>query len=790
MKLWYKERDMKRKILALFFFLFSCSSFFLYGEDTVEKIEIIGNERVSTETVLYYLSSKEGDFFNEELFKKDFRVLWATGFFANIKIEKADGTTGKIVRIIVEENPVVKTITYKTGRRLKENDIVSKLKEEDRYVMAYSYYSPHKVKEIKKVIEDLLLEKGLMSGTVEAKTNQIGKNEVEILFEIKEGPRMKIGEVVFEGKPKLLPSILRGAMKENKRQNVFWWIAGKDVFKKNKLPEDLENIKKKLQQQGYMEATIGEPRIEEITKRNIFLKKRKMMKIIIPVNAGYRYRVGEIKIEGNKIVSTEGLRRYIKFKEGDIYSTKIREKSIEEIGEIYRNVGYLRAQIIPVESLDPKRKRVNVTFNIYEGEVAYLNRLEFKGNTYTKDKVIRREMLLREGDRFSIALFKDSILRMQQLGLVEIEGEPDVRPNPENPNLMDVTLNVREMQRNNIQFTAGYSGYEGTFIALSYSTVNFLGAGEKLELMLQTGKYIKNYMFGFTEPYFLDLPMNLGFKIFDRSMEYQYLFTRKGKGIDFHIGGRIKGYVRTDLTYSYELIDIKYLSGTGGNYGSSLGPYSYGRGEGEYRVSSITPSIYRSTVNSPIIPTAGSLYLATCKFAGGFLGGGVNMIKPRFEWKHFKPIIGNHVLGLHAEYQFIKSFGESRGIPIWERFFLGGERSIRGYNYYAIGPRQKDPETGQLGSNIGGEKSLVLNAEYIVPFGSSLFFVLFYDYGNAFARDEKINFNNMHTSTGIELRIFVPALRIPFRLIFAYNSPKEFRSESSFNFRFATGTTF
>jgi outer membrane protein insertion porin family len=292
-------------------------------------------------------------------------------------------------------------------------------------------------------------------------------------------------------------------------------------------------------------------------------------------------------------------------------------------------------------------------------------------------------------------------------------------------------------------------------------------------------------MFGFTEPYFLDLPMNLGFKIFSRSMEYRGLFNRKGDGINLHIGGRVKGYLRTDLTYSYELIDIEYFSDTGG-----YGPYSYGGWDGKYRVSSIIPSIYRSTVNSPIIPTAGSLYLATCKFSGGFLGGEVQMIKPRFEWKHFQPVIGNHILGLHAEYQFIKTSEEGPGIPVWERFFLGGERSIRGYNYYSIGPRELNPETGEEGRNLGGEKSLVLNAEYIIPFGSSLFFILFYDFGNAFARDEKISLKNMYTSTGLELRIFVPALRIPFRLIFAYNSPKEARSESSFNFRFALGTTF
>ena len=161
------------------------------------------------------------------------------------------------------------------------------------------------------------------------------------------------------------------------------------------------------------------------------------------------------------------------------------------------------------------------------------------------------------------------------------------------------------------------------------------------------------------------------------------------------------------------------------------------------------------------------------------------MIKPRFEWKHFQPVFGNHILGFHAEYQFIKTYGGGVGIPVWERFFLGGEMSIRGYNYYSIGPR--DPATGR---NIGGEKSLVLNAEYIIPFGHSLFFIFFYDHGNAYARDEKISLSNMYSSAGLELRIFVPALRIPFRLIFAYNSPKEYGSESSYNFRFALGTTF
>lgn len=769
-----------RKSICLLFVLFL--PLLLCAQDTVEKIEIIGNERVTTETILYYLSSKEGDYLNEDLLRRDFRVLWSTGFFSNIRMEKVDGSMGKIVRIIVEENPVIKDIIYKTGKKLKEDDIVNKLKEKDEYILPYSYYDPFKIQKIKTTIQELLIEKGLEAGKVDVKVDRKGKHELDVIFDIDEGPKIRVGEIVFVGKPKLPQSRLREAMKENRKHSILSWIMGKDVFKKNKLDEDLANIKKKLQENGYMEAVVGKPRIEDVTKRSIFFKKQKMKRIVIPINAGYRYSVGEVKVEGNKIVSTKFLRKLIQLREGNIYNTKAREKSVEKIGELYQNAGYLYAQIMPVENLDPKHKKVNVTFNIYEGEVAYLHRLEIRGNTYTKDKVIRREFLLREGDRFSLALFKDSILRVRQLGLVDIEegNPPDIKPNSQDPTQIDVIMQVKELQRNNIQFTAGYSGYEGTFIALSYSTVNFLGAGENLQLMLQHGKRIKNYMFGFTEPYFLDYPVTLGFNVYNRQIIYPYLFDRKGKGVDLIFGARVKGYWRSNLTYTYEYVNIDVPDKQEGGF---YDPYYYRSWEGGFAVSSLLPSIYRSTVDSPLTPSRGTLYLASCKFAGSFLGGDISLIKPRFEWSFFHPVYRNHVVGLHFEYQFIKTIGDSQ-IPIWEKFYLGGERSIRGYDIYSIGPRN------QYGANIGGDKSLVLNAEYIIPVGGPLYAILFFDAGNAYTMDQKINFRNLYTSKGLEMRVFVPALRVPFRLIFSFNSPKVHPEDSNFAFRFAIGTTF
>lgn len=767
---------------AIFLLIFAFLPLLLFSQEIVEKIEIEGNDRVTDETILYYLSSREGDYFNEELLRRDFRVLWSTGFFSNIVIKEDNGTKGKIIKITIKENPVIKNIVYKTGKKLKEGDIVNKLKEKDAYLLPYSYYSSYKVKKIEKTIKDLLIEKGLTSGEVRTEENKIGKNELEIVFHINEGPKIKVGEIVFEGSPKLRSSILRGSFKENKEHGIISWITGKDSFKRNKLSEDLANLKKRYQENGYMEAVIGEPRIEDIQKRSIFWKKQSMKKIIIPVNAGYRYFVGDVKVEGNKIVSTKFLHSLINMKEKEVYSTKTREKAVEDIREVYGDVGYIYTQIVPVENLDPKRKRVNVTFNIYEGEAAYLHRLEIRGNTFTKDKVIRREILIREGDRFSFSFFKNSILRMKQLGLVELQKEPDVKPDPEDPTQIDVTLHVQELQRNNIQFTAGYSGYQGTFVALSYSTVNFLGAGESLELTLQHGKRIKNYMFGFTEPYIFDLPITLGFNIYNRYMIYPYLYDRKGKGADIIFGARLYGYWRTNITYGYEYVDIKLPEGEGDSL--YFDPIYYSMfGLGNYNISSITSSLYRSTIDSPLTPTTGTMYLASCKFAGSFLGGDISLIKPRFEFTFYHPLVKKHVVGFHAQYEFISQIGDSE-IPFWERFYLGGERSIRGYDIYTIGPRS------QQGTNLGGEKSLVLNAEYIIPVGGPVYAILFYDLGNAYARDQKISLKDLYSSAGLEMRIFVPALRVPFRLIFSYNNHRIRADDSNFAVRFAIGTTF
>ncbi|HSA94781.1 MAG TPA: outer membrane protein assembly factor BamA, partial [Acidobacteriota bacterium] len=590
------------------------------------------------------------------------------------------------------------------------------------------------------------------------------------------------GDVVFEGATKIPASTLKWSLKDNRPHTLFNWIASKDVYKENKLADATAAIKKKYQELGYMEAAVGEPKTETFDRRTVLFRKQKMMRLVFPVTPGYLYRTGEVKVEGSKSLNVKAIRTLIKLKAGEIYSTKDREKSVDDISEAFRDMGFVYSQIVPVENLDPKNKIVNVTFNIAEGEMAFLNRLEFRGNTYTKDKVIRREMILREGDRFGMTMFKNSILRIKQLGLVDLDKDPDIKPDPDDPKKMNVTVNVKELQRNNIQFTAGYSGYEGTFVAFTYSTVNFLGAGETLELTAQQGKLVKNYSFGFTEPYLFDKPITAGFNIYNRKTDYtQYsLYKQNLQGIDLTTGLRLFEMWRASLVYTIQRIEMDYPEGS---YYAAL----YGNLSKKYFESSITPMLWRSTIDSPLTPSRGTLYSASLKFAGGPLGGEIDILKPQFEFTHYRPIFGRGAkvqsLGIHAQYSFIKAF-HNTAVPYWEKSFLGGERSIRGYEVYAIGPRDSN------GYNIGGDKSLVLNAEYIIPVGGPLYVIFFYDRGNTVISGAAFRWADMYSSAGVEARLFIPALRVPFRLIFAYNNKKIFSTDSDFTFRFAVGTTF
>jgi len=416
---------------------------------------------------------------------------------------------------------------------------------------------------------------------------------------------------------------------------------------------------------------------------------------------------------------------------------------------------------------------------IHEGEVAYVGKLEFKGNTFTKDEVIRREWFLREGQRFNTSYLETSITRMKQLGLVSIDKMPEIKPNPEDPQKVDITAEVRELSRQMINFNVGYSGYDGWFIALGYSTQNFMGMGESLSLQLQSGTRAKQYQLSFTEPYLLNTA-SLGFSVHKTSVAYPLLYTRRGEGFNVNTSFRFWRYYGASLYYSFENVEISDVN-TDLTY---YNPYSYYYySEGKRSISALSPTIYYSTVDSPIFPSRGTKYLFTYRYSGGFLGGDVDLHKTKLQFVKFIPITKHHTLGMQLVHEEIFKFGNNE-VPLYEKIFLGGERSIRGFDIYRIGPRTAS------GTVIGGSKALYLNLEYQIALNQQISFVFFYDVGNAYDFGQPISLKNVYSSMGLEFKIFVPMLNVPFRLIFAYNPRVLEPEDSNFVFRFAVGPSF
>ncbi len=747
----------------------------------IKKIEVVGNKKVSKDTVIFYMKSRVNGEYSPEILRGDFKTLWETGFFKNIKIDVNDIEGGKEVKVIVDENPVITSVKYELSKKIKKSDIEEKLQDNNIVLTTFSYYSPSKLKKIEKIIRDFLEEKSYNDGSVTI-NEKPSKGGVDLLIKVVSGTKTKIGIIDFPGldTKSISPYFLRWGMKNNKQHGILSAIMGKDVYNREKMTEDLEKIRLRLKQKGYLEAKVGKPVFSRVNKMTLLGKLQRMIRISIPVELGPRYKVGDVTFEGNKIVRTDYLRKYITLNKGKFYNFKKRNKIIENIQKFYGSIGHFYAQVAPEENLDPVKKTADLIIRVNENELAYVGRLEFTGNTFTKDKVIRREWLLREGRRFNTSALESSIRRMKQLGLVTIEKMPEIKPDPDDPQKINMKVDVKELNRQMINFNVGYSGYDGWFIGLGYSTQNFLGLGESFALNVQTGTRTKNYRLAFTEPYLFHKPASLGFDLFKQSFKYPNFYSQDSTGFNLMTSYRFWRFWGASLVYSFQDISVSDVN-ENIEWNNTYSYYYYS--EGKRTISSLSPTIYYSTVDSPIFPSSGTKYLFNYRYSGGVLGGDINMHKMKFEYVKFLPFMKKYTIGMHLVYQQLIGFGEN-DVPFYEKYYLGGERSIRGFDIMRLGPRDEN------GFVTGGVKAFYANLEYQIPLTQQFSFNLFYDIGNAYDKGVNVNFRDVYISTGMEIKIFIPMLNVPFRLIFAYNPRLLQEEDSHFSFRFAVGPSF
>jgi outer membrane protein insertion porin family len=706
--------------------------------NVIQQIQFRGNRRYSSTSLRARIFSHDGDPYDENALERDFMALWNTGFFDDIREEVSDGARGKIITFFVREKKVIRSIDYKGLSTVTTSDVLDEFRERKVGMSIESPYDPVVVRRAEVVLQGLLSAHGRQFATVRHRTRNIPPNSVALTFVVVEGPKVKVGTIQFKGNTVFSNDRLVRAMKYSKPAGLppwFYWFH--KTYDHDKILADLQQVHDLYAEHGYINA---QPSFDFTTKtvettRPAYLffmgkGKGRRVDVTIPIDEGPQYRLGHFAIRGDKVFKHDRLVAGFPMKEGEVFNMTRFRSSLENYKKLYGQFGYINFVADPNFEPDRRHHLVNLTLNFDEGDQYFVHRIEFTGNNKTRDKVIRREILLDEGNLFSTVLWDLSILRINQLGYFDIikneeqEKGYDLTQNNQN-HTVDILLKLKEKGKNSIGFSGGVSGIAGNFIGINYATNNLFGLGETFSLEAQVGTYQKIYSLGFTKPYVFDRPITAGFTIFDTHYHFDQLrqlaisqnvnpnaieqspfasqyfqnFEQNSTGFSvFATTPLRRGFGRFGLTYSYTDSSIQTYSAASQQFYASL---NFGQFNGPNQLtgikqSQISPNYTYNTLNAALDPTRGKSIAATLQFAGGPLGGNVNTVRPLLEYKYFHPV--NHrrnTIGFHFLASTIVGYG-GKVPPPYSRFYMGGDQDIRGFSPYTIGPVGFFPTIGQV----------------------------------------------------------------------------------------------
>lgn len=763
-----------------------------------------GTSAIEPATYLYYIQLKPSEPSRhrwvpytpdiERLLREDFRRLWDTRFLDDLAIEVVDypfsnGVVGKVVVFHLEERQRVKIVDYVGATHVTRTDINDRLKEKGMELRLDSFLDSGTLRRVSAVVRELYGEKGFKFAEVTTTVRELagGPKLAHVVFTIREGPQVAIRDVEFVGNRAFSDAQLAALFRRNKAQSVLSLITRRGTFDERAFEDDAQNVVEHYRNHGYITARVGQPELRALDDSRDGATR--WVQLRVQVTEGAAYRVGEFLIEGNAVIPAETLRPLFQLSEGELYRQERVTKGLERAREVYGAGGYFEFTAYPdLRPRDDGSHIVDVTLKVEEGKQYFVNRIHIAGNTHTRDTVIRREIALVEGGVFNTEALKYSLRRINQLGYFKPLDERaiDVQRADGTEPRVDVSIKVDEQNRNQVNFGAGASQYEGVFVNFSYTTTNFLGRGESLTAMVQTGARSRAYQLAFTEPFLFGRALTAGSSIYSRKLDYSVKhggvdYSEVRSGFNLTSGVPIQRFTRFYATYGYEVIDAAMTDDLRESLRSDGGsPFLVD--EGRFIESSITPSIVYNSVDNPFTPRSGKRLTTSYQYAGGVLGGTNRFIKPEIEAVMYVPLSRRTAVGLRAQAGRIWNFGRG-ALPYYQRYFLGGETQIRGVDVRTVGPRNED------GVAIGGTSFVLFNAEYYVDILPQVRALAFHDAGQAFAEHQRFNLRQLRTSSGVELRVTLPMLNVPFRLIYAWNVYRD-RSQPARGLRFAVGTTF
>jgi len=702
------------------------------------QTQVVGNRRIPKESILARLFSRPGDQYDPAVVERDFNSLWNTGYFDNVRVESVPGQGCLQLIIYVQEKPTIRDINYIGNNAITTSDILERYKKDKISFSVESQYDPTVVKRAEVTLQEMLGEHGHQFATIRLEVKTIPPAGVSLTFHIKEGPTVKVGRISFPGAHALPNHELIGAMKNLKPIGIPHSIILESLFPRtfdaSKLDEDAERVRLEYRTKGYFTAITGEP---ETNVRNagginpftLHPSTGKRVDIVIPVEEGERYHLGSITFSGNKAYpNTAGLRRIFATKDGDWFNAEVFGKGLEALKKAYGEGGFINMVGTPTPTVDRVKHIVSLNIDIDEGKKFYVSRLEFSGNTITRDKVIRREMLVEEGQVYNSRLVDLSLLRLNQLQYFDVlkaDQDVETRQNPDaDPEYgtVDLLVKLKEKGKNSIGLNGGISGNSGTFIGANYETNNFLGLGETLSVTANLGDLARNLAFGFNEPYLHNKPISLGIQVFDSKSDFNPAkayaiannasanltnaqqsqltqYNQSSKGLTISTSEALRnlfrrsGVARMGISYGLSRSGITTFNQNTLNVFTTLAFRSGIAGQNQLEgiiTSVITPSFSFSTLDRGQGPHSGKDFNVAIQFAG--VGGNTKYYSPNLSYRQFFPMKGlkvnregHNVLGYRVLVQHIAGFG-GQVAPPFARVYGGGENDLRGFDIRSSGP--------------------------------------------------------------------------------------------------------
>lgn len=727
----------------------------IFKRSHVAQIKIVGSQRIEDDAIRQQLETRTGEPFLAKTVSEDLKRIFAMGFFDDIRVESESGTDGEVITFYVIEKPTIREIRF-VGNDAYDTEKLS----EELDIQAGSVMNRYSVQRNIKRLEDLYKEKNYHNVSIDYTVEELDNSQADLEFNIVEGEKTLIQGIAFSGNTHLPDDKLKKVMRTSEK-GFFSWITSSGDLNLEDLDQDALRIKTFYQNEGFIEARVGDPEVS-FEEEGIF--------IAIKIFEGARYEVGQVTLSGDDIAEKEQLIEQVKITNEPFYNLEVLRNDIIRLKDVYADKGYAFAEIDPRIHRDPEKQVVNIDLTVDKGAPVFFEKIIIQGNKRTRDKVVRRELGVYEQEAYSGVKLKRGIRNLYRLGYFNNVMVDTAKGSADDQ--MILTIEVEERSTGNFQIGGGYSSADGLFASGGVTESNFLGKGWIVNFSAEVGDKDNRFKLSFTEPWLFDIPLSTGFDLYRWERDYD-TYDKQSIGGGFRMGYPILPDTRFTFRYNYDVSEVENVDEEASRQIQEM--------IGEYVTSSVAGILRYDTRNHAFSPDRGQDHRLTIEYAG--VGGDINFLKYIGELGVYFPLFKGLVLFLHSEGGYVTQQGGDL-LPDYERFYLGGINSLRGFDWHEVAAQDEE------GLDIGGEKYVLGNVEVIIPLlkEANVNGVLFYDTGNVYGEDEDVDFGDLRQTAGYGIRWFSPMG--PIRLERGHILDPEGDEDSSGRWEFSIGASF